>query len=90
MQKIMVCGVDCIPGGQNCNNYCNHDPSRPMADHAPDATSEQQRASAKRIAQAKLREAEAAWYEYYGLCEVGPERIWAAEVHARIHRAPAA
>lgn len=23
----------CTPGDANCNNYCNHDHSKPMADH---------------------------------------------------------
>jgi hypothetical protein len=38
--KIFVCGNKnatpctawCFPGDQNCNNYCNYDHSKPMAD----------------------------------------------------------
>ena len=37
-------------------------------------------------AQHTLRAAEAAWYAYYGECEVGPLRVWAAEVYDRIRR----
>lgn len=29
---VRVCGRDCIPLGPFCNNYCNHDKSRPIAD----------------------------------------------------------
>jgi hypothetical protein len=35
-------------------------------------------------AYAKLREAEKAWYAYYGELEVGDKRMWAAEVYERI------
>lgn len=27
-----VCGRDCRPGWETCNNYCNADPSKPMPD----------------------------------------------------------
>ena len=34
IQKTMICGQDCHPGDANCNNYCNHDKSKPMADRS--------------------------------------------------------
>ena len=64
-KKIMLCGVDCKAGDANCNNYCNHDTSRPMADHPPAATKEQQLAFSKFNAQKKLGEARDAQYEYF-------------------------
>jgi len=38
--KSFICGNEnavpgiawCFPGDKNCNNYCNHDHSKPMAD----------------------------------------------------------
>lgn len=39
--EVMICGVDCNPGDGNCNNYCNHDTSKPMASSPPEATKEQ-------------------------------------------------
>lgn len=30
--KSFLCGVTCFPGGENCNNYCNHDHSKKMPD----------------------------------------------------------
>lgn len=84
IQKVMICGKDCHPGDANCNNYCNHDKSKPMADHPPDATPEVQLASARRVALEKLREAEVAWYEYFGMCEVGPDRERAAQVYENV------
>ena len=30
--KSFVCGVTCKPGDKNCNNYCNHDRTKPMPD----------------------------------------------------------
>lgn len=87
VQKVMICGVDCHPGDEHCNNYCNHDTSKPMADHSPSATPEMQLASAKRAALEKLREAEKAWYEYFCLCEVGAERECASEVYENVRTA---
>lgn len=86
-KKIMICGVDCHPGDANYNNYCNHDTSKPMADRSPAATPEMQLASARSIAHEKLREAEKAWYEYFGMCEVGQERERAAEVYEKVRTA---
>jgi len=28
--KFFICGVTCFGGDKNCNNYCNHDHSKPM------------------------------------------------------------
>jgi len=39
--EVMICGVDCNPGDGNCNNYCNCDTGKPMADRPPEATPEQ-------------------------------------------------
>lgn len=30
--RYFVCGVTCHFGDKNCNNYCNHDPEKPMPD----------------------------------------------------------
>lgn len=87
VQKSMICGRDCHPGDANCNNYCNHDKSKPMADSPPLATQEMQIESARRIAHEKLREAEKAWYEYFGMCEVGPAREHAAQVYENVRTA---
>lgn len=87
IQKVMICGRDCHPGDANCNNYCNHDQSKPMADHSPAATPAMQLASARRVALDTLREAEKAWYEYYGLCDVGPDRERAAQVYENVRLA---
>lgn len=87
IQKVMVCGVDCLPGGANCNNYCNHDKSKPMANSPPEATSEMLLASARRVAVEKLREAEKAWHVYFCLCEVGPDRERAAHVYETVRTA---
>lgn len=85
--KVMVCGHDCHPGDAHCNNYCNHDKSKPMADHPPNATPAMQLEFARRVAQEKLREAEKAWYEYFGMCEVGPDRERAAQVYENVRLA---
>ncbi len=42
--QSMVCGVHCWPGDANCNNYCNHDQSTPMADSPPTLQGEALRA----------------------------------------------
>lgn len=68
VKKIMICGIDCHPGDANCNNYCNHDTSKPSADCPPDATPEQRLSFARRVAREKLNEAMVAWYEYF--CEL--------------------
>ena len=41
LREVMICGVDCNPGDGRCNNYCNHDTSKPMADRPPEATPEE-------------------------------------------------
>lgn len=30
--KSYICGRTCFPGGENCNNYCNHDHNKEMPD----------------------------------------------------------
>lgn len=87
MQKVMICGVDCKPGDAHCNNYCNHNKSKPMASSPPDATPEQQIETARKAAHAKLDEAERAWYEYYGMLEVGDLRTRAAEIYQNVRLA---
>ena len=86
-QKVMICGRDCTPENGLCNNYCNADPSKPMPDSPPEATQEQKINTARRIAYEKLQEAEKAWHEYFALCELGPERIMAAEVFDNVRNA---
>jgi hypothetical protein len=39
------------------------------------------------IAHEKLQKAITAWYEYFGECEVGPERTQAAEVYDKLRLA---
>ena len=58
-----------------------------MADHAPAATPEQQIESARKAAHKKLDEAERAWYEYYGMLEVGDLRTRAAEIYQNVRLA---
>lgn len=31
---ISVCGIDCIPGTKNCNNYCARIPNTPISERA--------------------------------------------------------
>lgn len=87
MKKSMVCGVDCLAGDSNCNNYCGHDKTKPMPNSPPEATAEQTLAAAKANAFAARAEAERAWHEYFTLCEVGPEREWAHDVFENIRTA---
>lgn len=35
---VRICGQTCQPGGEHCNNYCNHDTSKPMPDAPEDHT----------------------------------------------------
>lgn len=42
---------------------------------------------AKAAAHRALDAASKAWYEYAGLCEVGPERIRAFDVYENVHNA---
>lgn len=51
------------------------------------ATFEQKLAFARQAAHEKLREAEKAWYEYFGMCEVGPDRERAAQVYETVRQA---
>lgn len=81
-KKIMICGVDCTRSNGLCNGYCTGE-----SDNPPAATDEQILASAKEAAHKALNEAEAAWYKYFGLCEVGPERTTAASIYERLRHA---
>jgi hypothetical protein len=47
----------------------------------------QELATARKLAFEKLREAEQAWYAYFGLCEVGPDRERAADVYEKVRTA---
>lgn len=82
MQKVMICGVDCKPGGEHCNGYC-----RGVCDAPPDATKTQMIAQARSMAMEKLGEAERAWHAYAALCEVGPERTLAFDTFENIRTA---
>lgn len=62
--EVMICGRDCQPGGANCNNYCNHDKSKPMPDHPPAATREMVIVRAKDRAARAISEAEKACAEF--------------------------
>lgn len=80
--EVMVCGVDCKKLGENCNGYCYG-----KTDHPPPATPEMLLSRKREKAYAALREAEKAWYAYFGECEVGREKEQAAEVYERIRTA---
>ena len=83
-KKSMVCGIDCNPGDANCNNYCNHDKSRPMADSAPDATEEIVMSQAKENACQALHDAYVAWFEYSDLQVPGEKRNHAFDVLVKL------
>ena len=85
--KVMICGIDCFPGNANCNNYCNYDKNKPMPDRPLEATIEIQLEAARLVAIEKLREAEKAWYKYFCLCEVGPDRERASQVYENVRTA---
>lgn len=82
VMKQMVCGVHCHTGDENCNGYCTG-----KAEHPPAATEEQAINAARGTAHRALDAAGKAWYEYAGLCEVGPTRNEAFMVYEKIHRA---
>lgn len=71
--EVMICGRDCHPGGANCNNYCNHDKSKPMADHPPAATHEMVIARAKDRAAKAIAEAEKACAEFAEAAKMQPQ-----------------
>ena len=73
IQKVMICGVDCHPGDGNCNNYCNHNHSKPMADCPPVATPEMVLESARRVVIMKKQEYKAAFDEYRDLAGKYPD-----------------
>lgn len=74
--QSMVCGVDCKPGDQNCNGYCEGRSSSP-----PNATEEQKLDAARQAANKALDVAEKAWFAYAGMCEVGRQRELAFRVY---------
>lgn len=86
-KQVMVCGVDCHPVDENCNNYCNHDKNKPMPDDPREATEAMKIAAAKDAAHRALDAAERAWYEYAGLCEVRPDRTRAFDVYENVRHA---
>lgn len=71
--EVMICGKDCQPGGANCNNYCNHDKSKPMADHPPAATHEMVISRAKERAVKALADAEKACSEFAAAAKMQPQ-----------------
>ena len=78
----MVCGVDCMPQGANCNGYCVGKVASP-----PEATDEQVLEGHRRKANDLLLAAEKAFFEYAGACPVGPERMHAFVVYQRVRTA---
>ena len=81
-KKVMICGVDCHQGDANCNGYCVG-----KVDSPPEATEVQKLASAKNAAHRALDAAEKAWYEYAGLCDLGPERTRSFTVYEIVRHA---
>ena len=79
VKKVMICGVDCHTGDANCNGYCTG-----KAEHPPEATPEQVVNAARAAAHLAVSAAEKAWYEYAGMCEVGPERCRAFDIYENI------
>lgn len=64
------------------------EPEPPSEPGAPAASAEEEAlAAARRAAHAAADAAARAWYAYAGLAPVGPERVRAFEVYARLHRA---
>lgn len=82
IKQVMICGVDCHQGDENCNGYCTG-----KVDCPPDATEAQTLARAMEAAHKALNAAERAWYEYAGLCEVGADRTRAFGVYENVRRA---
>lgn len=68
-KQVMVCGVDCHQGDENCNLYCIG-----KSDSPPEATEEQVLDRAAAAAYKALMAAEKAWHDYACLCDVGPDR----------------
>lgn len=80
--QVMICGVDCHPGDDRCNGYCAGEVDTP-----PEATQEMVLSRKRKIAYKKLNEAIGAWHEYFCECEIGDERLRAAEVYERVRTA---
>lgn len=81
-KKVMVCGVDCHPGGAFCNGYCTGE-----SDSPPAATEEQRIAAAQLRVHKALNEAESAWFQYAGMLDVGTQREFAFRVYERVRLA---
>lgn len=83
LQRIMICGQDCHPGGENCNNYCNHKPGEYMPDHPKDATTEMIIRSARRHVSESIQETLLALADHVIVCttyDCPPEVVAKAEV----------
>lgn len=81
-RQVMICGVDCHQGDANCNGYCTG-----KTDDPPEAPEALVLERAKQKAHQALDAAERAWYEYFGLCDVGPDRIRASDIYERVRTA---
>ncbi|WKE65076.1 hypothetical protein PVT67_15645 [Gallaecimonas kandeliae] len=81
-KQIMICGIDCHQGDQNCNGYCTGD-----SQHPPEATPQMKLEAAKEKAHRLLNEAEQAWHAYAAQLDVGPERERAFEVYQNVRLA---
>lgn len=69
------------------NTECPDIDGSSAADGTPTLTPEQQVQCAKTAAHRALDAAEKAWYDYAGLCEVGPERTRAFDVYENVRLA---
>lgn len=64
IKRVMICGVDCYPGDENCNGYCQG-----KVDSPPEATKEQKTKWAKHSIHEKLKELEILIRDFYIECE---------------------
>jgi hypothetical protein len=81
-KQVLICGVDCHPGDENCNGYCTG-----KADCPADAPEALVLIRAAVAANNALNVAEKAWYDYAGLCAEGPHRTRAFDVYRNIQMA---
>ena len=81
-KQVMICGVDCRQGDENCNGYCIG-----KVDNPPDAPDHLVLARAAEAAHKALNAAEKAWYDYAVLCDVGPDRMLAFDVYQNVRMA---
>jgi len=86
-KRVMVCGVDCHPGDENCNNYCNNDKSRPMADYPPEATSETQPPKETGGDREKIDAARYRWLRRQPWVKVPGLHAWGADLDKAIDAA---